>query len=258
MADSWNPQQYEKFKNERSQPFFDLMDLIPAESCFKNTLDLGCGSGELTALLHERFHNLNTLGIDSSAKMLRQAPAVSGLEFRQLEIENIDSLGSFDLIFSNAALQWCKNHRELFKNVSNHIPQGGQLAVQMPMNHDYPTHTIARALAQEEPFRTWLFEENFESSLLSSEEYSDLLEQIGFKEKKVEMKTYLHTLPSREEVIEWVRGTMLTRYQSRLTPEQFKKFENEFRQKLFAVLPDDRPFIYPFKRILMWGRKHAQ
>jgi len=255
MTDTWNPEQYDKFKTERSQPFFDLLDLIPKESCFAHALDLGCGTGELTAVLHERFDIKHTLGIDNSEKMLEKIPQKPDLSFKNAAIEDAPTLGKFDLLFSNAALQWCSDHQDLFTQLREAVNPGGQIAFQMPMNHDYPTHVLARELAHQEPFRSWIQPgDDLRPSLLTPEKYADLLFHLGFREQKVLLKVYGHVLEDREAVVEWVKGTMLTAFEKKLTPEQFTPFVDEFRRCLFKVLPDEKPFFYPFKRLLLWGR----
>ena len=112
--DAWNPKQYEKFKNERSQPFFDLLELLE-QSESPRIVDLGCGTGELTKVLHERFPSATTTGIDSSPEMLQKAStcAKANLNFELADIEKWSAPGSFDIILSNAALQWCSPTRLL-------------------------------------------------------------------------------------------------------------------------------------------------
>lgn len=255
--DGWNPNQYDKFKNERSQPFFDLVDLLQPTQA-PRIVDLGCGTGELTKVLHERFASANTMGIDSSAEMLKKASAQIG-DRLSFEIENIEQWSqpqAFDIVFSNAALQWCGNHRSLFAKIKSSLREGGQIAVQMPMNHDYPTHVLAGQMAQEEPWRSLLKEEkrDQQKTMLTVEEYAQLLFDLGFKEQKVNLRVYGHVLESREGVIEWVKGTLLTYYKSRLSDEHYQEFVSQFRKRLFEQLPDNKPFFYPFKRILLWGR----
>jgi trans-aconitate 2-methyltransferase len=258
QRDAWNPEQYEKFKQERSQPFFDLLALVKAEPVPERAVDLGCGSGELTKVLHEKLQARETLGVDQSENMLaKAAPWVgSGLSFQRGKIEEIDKLGPFDLIFSNAALQWCQGHEKLFAQLRGALRPGGQLAVQVPMNHNYPTHLLARAMASEEPYCSWLQDEGGarEPSLLAPEAYASLLFRLGFREQLVLLKVYGHVLESREEVVEWVKGTLLTYYQSRLTAEQYQRFLADFRERLFRALPDEKPFFYPSQRLLLWGR----
>ena len=240
--DSWNPAQYDKFKNERSQPFFDLVELIYPNVQNGKAIDLGCGTGELTKILHSKLHLKETLGIDNSAKMLEKASSTTGVNFERGDIENFD--GKFDLIFSNAAIHWCDDHPKLFKRIRNHLNAFGQIAIQMPLNHDYPTHTVAAEVAGR-------YHRDY--PLLKAEEYSKLLFDLGFTDQKVLIKVYPHVLESREGVIEWVKGTLLTHYQTVMPAEDYKKFKEAYRKKLFKVLPDEKPFFYPFKRILIWA-----
>ena len=257
QKDAWNPSQYEKFKTERAQPFHDLANLVEPGKLHR-VIDLGCGSGELTKILHEKLSAQQTLGIDSSVNMLEKAKAFAGqgLSFEQGDLAQVSGRGKFDLIFSNAALQWCDNHASLFQGFRDSLNPGGQIAHQMPMNHDYPTHVIAHEVAQEPAFRKSLEQKggNREVALLKPEEYAALLFRLGFREQKVFLRVYGHVLESREGVIEWVKGTLLTYYQSRLSPEEYQNFFQQFRDRLFQALPDEKPFFYPFKRILIWGK----
>jgi len=256
--DSWNPEQYEQFKNERSQPFFDLMDLLDNKQKIQTAVDLGCGTGELTRVLHEKFQISDTRGIDSSAKMIEKArmQLSKGLSFEIGDIENFSAPNQYDLIFSNAALQWCKDHPNLFLRLKNSLKPQGQLLIQMPMNFDYPTHTIADRVAGLEPFHSLLNDPKGEAgrAVLSIEKYAELLYRLGYQKQKVLMKVYTHILPDREQVIEWVKGTMLTSFEKRLSPAHFQEFLTAYRQELFKFLPDEKPFFYPFKRLLMWAR----
>lgn len=221
-------------------------------------IDLGCGTGELTADLHHHMGAEATLGLDSSAQMLAKAQAFagSGLLFAAGDIKTWEERAKYDLIFSNAALQWCGNHPELFRRLKSSLKSGGQLAVQMPMNYDYPTHTLAIQMGQEEPWKSLLKGDRYEQqkAMLTAEEYASLLFKLGFQEQKVFVRVYGHILESREDVVEWVKGTLLTYFESRLGPEDFAKFLAEFKFRLFTQLPDDKPFFYPFKRILIWAK----
>lgn len=255
--DSWNPAQYEKFKNERSQPFLDLLDLVkPTPN--SHVIDLGSGTGELTALLHEKLKPQSTTGLELSAAMLTKAQSftTAGLSFVQGNIEDWHPSEKYDLVFSNAAIQWCENHRSIFKNIKAALKPHGQIAIQMPMNHDYPTHVLAYEMSNETKWKNLLKEQTYNKfeTMLSAEDYATLLFKMGFKEQNVFVKVYGHTLESREQVIEWVKGTMLTHFQSRLSEQDYQEFLKEFRERLFKILPDDRPFFYPFKRIFIWAQ----
>lgn len=256
-TDAWNPDQYEKFKAERSQPFYDLMSLLRPRADAE-IIDLGCGTGELTAELHRNFDAKRTVGLDLSGEMLKKAAAYanSNLSFQQGDIQTWRSPSSYDIVFSNAALQWCQDHSQLFENIKNSLRPGGQVAIQMPMNHDYPTHMIASQMSYEEPWSSLMNSEKYDksSTMLTPEDYASLLFRLGFREQSVNLKVYGHVLESRDGVIEWVKGTLLTQFQSRLTEGDFQNFLQEFQQRLFAVLPDEKPFFYPFKRILIWAK----
>lgn len=239
-ADSWNPEQYQKFKKERDLPFYDLMDLIhPAP--FDQVLDLGCGTGDLTRLLHEKFQVHRTLGIDNSPNMLQKTQAFESqsLSFELADLATFQAQERFDLIISNAAIHWCPNHPQIFKNIHQALVPGGQLCVQLPANHDYPTHTLLGGF----------------SSVLTPQEYAQLLFSLGFQEQNVMLKVYGHVLESREQVVEWVKGTLLTSFKRDLSPDDYQNFLDDYKRRLFEILPDERPFFYPFKRIFLWARK---
>ena len=255
--DQWNPGQYDRFRAERSQPFFDLLQLVRPQKGMV-VVDLGCGSGELTQQMHQRLAASHTLGIDSSTKMLAGSDAFAGngLSFRRLEIEAFaDGDERFDLIFSNAALQWVDGHPGLLEKLTRRLSENGQLAIQMPANDDHVTHEAARTVARSLPFREVMSGWERMRRVAPPEEYATLLFRIGFRQQHVRVQVYPHVLDSREEVIEWVRGTLLTDYQRRVPPEMWEKFLEAYRAELFHHLPDERPFFYPFKRVLIWAQK---
>ena len=245
-SDTWNPDQYEKFKKEREQPFYDLMTFI-RPTPIAHAIDLGCGTGEMTRLFHDTFKSAHTIGMDNSENMLKKASAFASdsLEFETGDIASFKSENTFDVIISNAAIQWVPNHPQIFQNIYDSLKPQGQMCVQMPANHDYPTHTIAGEFDHE--LHT--------SSMKTLPEYAQLLFKLGFKQQKVEMKVYGHVMESREAVIEWVKGTLLTSFKNRMSEDEYAQFLIDYRQRLFQVLPDEKPFFYPFKRIFLWGQK---
>ena len=253
--DTWNPTQYERFKNERSRPFFDLVALIRPRPGMK-VVDLGCGTGELTLELKRKLSGSTVLGIDSSAAMLERAAVFreDGLTFAKGEIEGFSEKGTIDLLFSNAALQWVPDHAELLRRLVAALRPGGQIAVQVPSNFDYPSHVIARELAEESPFREALGGYYRAPGVLTPEEYAVKLHELTGTAPEVFLRVYGHLLGSRDEVLEWVKGTLLTDYQKRMPPELFDRFLAEYRRRLIPRLPDSRPFFYPFKRLLMWAQ----
>jgi trans-aconitate 2-methyltransferase len=249
--DKWNPAQYERFRNERSQPFFDLMALVEARPAMR-VVDLGCGTGELTRLLHQTLNASETLGLDSSAAMLAksQSFADEGLRFEQRDIGEFTADGEFDLVFSNAALHWLQDHEALLARLTKTLKLGGQLAVQMPANDDHPTHVVAAELARQSPFREAMQGYERHWPVLKPEAYAALLYRLGFSRQHVRLQVYGHLLDARDGVIEWVKGTLLTDYEKRMPAELFAEFMKQYRERLFERLEDARPYFYPFKRIL--------
>jgi trans-aconitate 2-methyltransferase len=254
-VDAWDPGRYERFAAERAAPFHDLLSLVrPVPG--GRVVDLGCGSGELTSLLHRRLEAGETLGLDSSPAMLERAAGLAGdgLRFEQGDIAAF-SEGGWDVVFSNAALHWLPDQEGLLGRLVAGLREGGQLAVQMPANHGHPSHVVAAEVAGTEPFRTALDGYRRESPVQAPEWYADLLDRLGLAPQHVRLQVYLHHLAARDEVVEWVRGTLLTDYQARLPAELFEEFLATYRARLVPRLEDTRPYRYPFKRILFWGQR---
>jgi trans-aconitate 2-methyltransferase len=216
-------------------------------------LDLGCGTGDLTAELHRRLGARETLGIDASPAMLAAARPAPGLSFRLGRIEEFHDPRPFDLVFSNAALQWVEGHRALLRRLVGLLAPGGQLAVQVPANHDTPGHRAAARVARRPPYRQALGEAVRRSPVLSPQAYAQALHRLGMRRQAVRLVVYPHLLASRDEVVEWVKGTLLTWYRDRLGEELYTRFLEDYRQELARHLPDERPFFFPFKRLLFWG-----
>jgi trans-aconitate 2-methyltransferase len=253
--DSWNPDQYGKYRDERAAPFFDLLTLVQARPGMR-VVDLGCGTGELTHRLHEQMHARESVGIDRSPAMLTESGAYqgAGLHFEQGDIATFASDTSYDLVFSNAALQWVPEHEQLLGQLTAVLAKGGQLAVQVPANHEQPSQTVAAEVAAEAPFCDALGGYVRRSPVLAPEQYALLLHRLGFNAQHVRLQVYGHLLPSPGDVVEWVKGTVLTDYESRLPPELFAKFLQRFRARLLPCLEDASPYFFAFRRILFWAR----
>ena len=254
-VDTWDPERYGRFAAERAAPFHDLLSLVrPVPG--GRVVDLGCGGGELTAQLHRRLEAAETLGLDSSPAMLERAAGLAGggLRFELGDIAGFAE-GGWDVVFSNAALHWLPDQAGLLGRLVACLNPGGQLAVQMPANHDHPSHVVATEVAGAEPFRSALGGYRRESPVRAPEWYAELLDRLGLAAQHVRLQVYLHHLAARDEVVEWVRGTLLTDYQSRMPEELFEEFLAAYRRRLLPRLSDTRPYRYPFKRLLFWGRR---
>ncbi|MEO8258035.1 MAG: methyltransferase domain-containing protein [Acidobacteriota bacterium] len=258
--DTWNPTLYERFKREREQPFADLLALIePVRSM--RIFDLGCGAGHLTRRLHDTLDAAETVGLDRSARMLdaarTAAPPDSRLRFELGTIESFAATDQYDLIFSNAALHWVDDHEGLLARLTAALRPGGQLAFQVPAMHDHASHIVAEQLTMTEPFRTAFGGWHRPQPVLPPDEYARLLFRLGFPEPRVRLVIYPHLLADRDDVIEWMKGTLLTEYEKHLAPDQFAELLEVYRQRVLARLPEERPFFFPFTRIMCCARLAA-
>jgi trans-aconitate 2-methyltransferase len=255
-ASPWSPDQYERFKDERTQPFHDLLAMVrPCPG--GRAVDLGCGTGELTRSVHLAAQTAETVGIDSSETMLARSGgfAAPGLRFELGDVAQFAPAKPFDLVFSNAALQWVPGHEGLFERLAAAVAPGGQIAIQMPDNDGYPSHEVAKAVAREEPFASAMGGYERSWPVQAPEWYAVLLERLGFREQRVVLNVYGHYLESRDGVVEWVKGTYLTEYQKRLSPALYERYVERYREALAEVFEDRQPFFYPYRRILMWARR---
>jgi trans-aconitate 2-methyltransferase len=257
MTDPWNPAQYDKFQRERSQPFFDLLAMVQAAPQM-DVVDLGCGTGALTRVLHERVAARSTIGIDRSVRMLddaRRSALPAGLRFEVGDINACSGNAEYDLVFSNAAFHWVEDHEGLIGRLAAALKPGGQLAFQVPASHDSLSHTTAEELTDVEPFASAFGGWHRPQPVLTPDAYARLLFQRGFEEPSVRLVVYPHVLAGPEEVVEWMKGTLLTEYERHLPAGLFPQFLIAYRERLLRRIAPTRPFFFPFKRILCWGRK---
>lgn len=254
----WNPGQYDRFKAERQQPFFDLAALVQAQPGMR-VVDLGCGSGELTSWLHGHLGAAETVGIDSSEEMLAKSAtfAAPGIRFERLDILDAADRyeGQFDLVFSNAALQWVLGHETLFPRVARLVRPGGQIAVQMPANGGHVSHRTAARVASEEPFRDALGGWLREDPVVAPEWYATLFhDTLRCTEQRVRLEVYGHELENTRATVEWVKGSLLTAYLARLPEALHAQFLARYEEAVVADLGERAPYFYPFPRVLLWGR----
>jgi trans-aconitate 2-methyltransferase len=248
----WNPDLYHKFQPERAAPFHDLLALVEVRPHLK-VIDLGCGTGELTRRLADRLPNSHVTGLDSSRQMLDKAAshASSNLIFQQGDQSTLT--GEWDLIFSNAALQWSENHAELIPYLFDKLKPGGQIAVQVPSNHNHISHQIYRETAEEDMFKFILQGFQRFSPVLTIDNYSRILFNCGAEEITIFEKVYPHVLENADAVVDWISGTALVPYFERLGKHK-EEFVESVREKMRIAMPDS-PVFYPFRRILFSARK---
>ncbi|WP_276381097.1 methyltransferase domain-containing protein [Flavobacterium sp. H4147] len=252
----WNPEIYNKFKNIRYQPFYDLIDLIEDNGKMKS-IDLGCGTGEQTYILSEKFESAAFIGIDSSEEMLAKSQNLQNdrLQFKLGTTEDIiASKQKWDLIFSNAALQWSDNHRVLFSDLINLVEKNGQFAVQMPVQPDNVLNKILLELVQEEPYTTYLKGWKRESPVLSMDEYAQILFNGGLQNIQIMQKVYPIIADDAQQLLDFISGSTLVPYMERFSEEQQQTFIKEYKKRIENAFPKF-PAIYAFKRILLYGKK---
>ena len=256
----WNPEQYRRFAEERAQPFHDLLALIEPAS-IERAADLGCGPGELTALAAEQLGVAEMIGIDNSQAMLDKTGehASNAVRFEFGDIGEWKSSADFDLVLAAASLQWVPEHIDVLARWTAALRPGGQIAIQVPANADMPSHTVARLVAEREPYVSLFGPEGppidpVQAYVLRPEEYAQIFYDLGFERQHVRLQVYPHVLPSTRHVVEWVRGTTLTRFEKRLAPEAFEAFVADYESELLRLLGDHEPHFFPFRRILMWAR----
>jgi trans-aconitate 2-methyltransferase len=216
-------------------------------------IDLGCGTGELTSQLADKLPNSDVTGLDSSPQMLEKAAAFAGPNLRFELGDQSQLTGEWDLIFSNAALQWTENHAELIPNLFSKLLPGGQIAVQIPSNHNHISHQIYRETAGEDMFKFILQGFQRYAPVLAIEDYARIFFNCGAEHIVVFEKVYAHVLEDSDAVVEWISGTALVPYFERLGKHK-DEFVDSIRKKMRAAMPDS-PVFYPFKRILFSARK---
>lgn len=255
-SDGWRPGIYGKYRSERAKPFFDLLAGLESNR-FRSILDLGCGNGELTREAHDALGSKHTLGIDASAEMGERWPEAKDKAFRleRADIATFEPSRTYDLVLSNAALHWIDDHKALFSQITRWVAPGGELAVQMPLNFGHPSHAIALEVAGRPRHKKRMGGYVREIPMLEPEAYARVFRAEALTHLRARIEIYMHELASREDVVTWVSGSLLSVYRARMSPEHFEAFVSEYRERLFAVLPDERPFLYPFRRLFLWARK---
>jgi trans-aconitate 2-methyltransferase len=246
----WDPRRYDAFKAQRRLPFEALAGMVRPKAGMR-VVDLGCGTGELTAWLHAELGASETLGVDASAEMLAGAPGgVDGLRFELGDIHAFEPDGAYDLIFANAALQWVPEPEAVLARLLEGLPRGGQIAVQVPVQDDHPSHAVAAEVARRPRYAEALGGWVRRTNALDLRTYATLLDAHGMTEIDASVRVFGHHLRGRDALFDWVDGSLLRAYRARLEPEVFEAFVADYRAELAARLPDTSPFYYPFTRLL--------
>jgi trans-aconitate 2-methyltransferase len=259
----WDPAQYLSFSDERSRPFFDLVGRIGAAAPAR-VVDLGCGPGNLTAVLAARWPGAQVQGIDSSPEMIAaadtmlaglDAPGAPGLSFRVGDVADWKPDGPVGVIISNALLQWVPGHMDLLPRWVSYLADGGWIAFQLPGNFDQPSHVILRQLAGSARWRAKLAGVRLNRQAGEPAGYLDLLAGLGLEVDAWET-TYLHVLTGPDPVTEWYKGTGLRPVLSALGPGDAAAFLAEYSAGVRAAYPAaSYGTVLPFRRVFVVARK---
>jgi trans-aconitate 2-methyltransferase len=249
----WDPTVYRRYGTERSRPFFDLVARIGAEQP-RAVVDLGCGPGELTLTLAERWPSADLTGVDSAPEMIEKASAHgAAATFRLADVRQWQPAPDVDVLVTNATLQWVPEHRDLLVRWTRELPPGAWLAMQVPGNFDAPSHRAIRAVAG----RYGVGHVTREAPVDDAVGYASLLLAAGAEVDAWET-TYVHLLPdtgAEHPVLRWVEGTALRPVKAALDENAWQDFRAELARELAAAYPVAGGFVaFPFRRIFVVAR----
>jgi trans-aconitate 2-methyltransferase len=253
----WNPESYLKFRDERTQPSIDLVARIEMENpCL--IIDIGCGPGNSTQVLFERWPNANIIGLDHSPEMITKAK--TGHPNRKwilADAAHYNPSETFDIVFSNATLQWIPNHEVLLPRLFNWINDQGALAIQVPANNESPLHKSLLAVSKNAKWFKFSGDCDQLLNYQSASYYYDILNGLSSKIDLWET-TYHHMLSNHQALIEWYRSTGMRPFLERLPDDDCRRqFEDEVLEgcrELYKVQKDGK-ILYQFKRIFFIAYK---
>lgn len=251
----WNPDTYLAFADHRGRPFFDLLARVGAQEP-RRVVDLGCGPGNLTVTLNERWPGAVIEAWDSSQEMVAAARE-RGVDARVGDVRAWTAAPDTDVVVSNATLQWVPEHPDLLMSWARALAAGAWIAFQVPGNFDAPSHVLVRDLAGSAEWRGLLSDIPFRVGKVvdTPAGYAGLLTEAGCTVDAWET-TYLHELTGEHPVLEWITGTALTPVRSRLDDDQWQRFRTELIPLLdeaYPATPDGRTF-FPFRRVFVVAR----
>lgn len=249
---SWNPDQYLKFAQPRLRPALDLLGHIGLEQP-QRIFDLGCGAGNVTRLLLDRWPTADVTGVDDSAEMLaKAAEAASRIRWVQQSLADWKPDAPADLIFSNAALHWLPNHEQLLPALVEALAPGGVLAVQMPRNFLASSHTLIYEAIRNGAWRDRLEPLITPWPVAEPQVYYTLLESRA-RTLDIWETEYLHVLEGENAVKEWTKGTWLKRFLDALEEPERSEFEAEYARLVARAYPraPNGKTLFPFRRLFI-------
>ncbi|MEX2615003.1 MAG: methyltransferase domain-containing protein [Alphaproteobacteria bacterium] len=249
---AWNPGQYLAFAGPRMQPAIDLLARIPQETP-GTVIDLGCGPGNITPLLRRRWPDASILGLDNSDTMLARArTAMPDETFEFADITEWTPATRYDVVFSNAALQWVPDHDTLFPRLLGYVAPGGTLAIQIPRNDDAPSHRLIDDVIEDGPWRDLLAPIRDANPTQKPAWYRNLLAGQA-KDLDIWETEYLQVLDGDNPVAEYTRGSQLTRYLGKMDEPWRSEFESRYRALVAKAYPpeSDGRTLFAFRRLFI-------
>jgi trans-aconitate 2-methyltransferase len=248
----WNPDVYLAFADHRGRPFFDLLSRVGAQNP-RRVVDLGCGPGNLTVTLAQRWPGAVVEAVDSSPEMVAAARE-RGLDATLGGIAEWAPRPDTDVVVSNAALQWVPGHADLMVRWAGELTAGSWIAMQVPGNFDAPSHQAVRDVARSPDFAEALADMPWRDADVvgAPTDYAGLLADAGCRVDAWET-TYVHQLSGETPVLDWITGTALTQVRSRLSDDAWE----QYRQAIIPVLARAYPMradgttFFPFRRVFV-------
>jgi trans-aconitate 2-methyltransferase len=256
----WNPALYRRFEDERTRPAAELLSRVPLQSA-RLVFDLGCGPGNSTELLAERFPQAEVVGTDNSPAMLKAAhERLSRLRFELSDIATWHAQGDApNLVYANASLQWIPDHEHLVPRLFAQLAPGGVLAIQMPDNLDEPTHRLMRETAADARWAGAIGDaDKVRARLLSAARYYDLLSAEA-SSVDIWRTTYHHVMNTPADIVQWLRSTGLKPFIDALPLAQQAEFLGEYEQRIAQAYParSDGRRLLAFPRLFIVAIRHS-
>lgn len=253
---AWDPEQYLRFADERLRPALDLLARVDL-SAPAHVVDLGCGAGNVTALLARRFPKARITGVDASDSMLAKARlAAPGCRFVAADIAAWTPEAPPDLIYSNAALHWLGGHEAVFPRLLSLLAPGGALAAQMPAMHDAPLRRLQPEVAASGPWAEHLRGVGSAGDILAPERYWDVLRPHATA-LDIWQTIYMHALHGEDAVGEWAAGSSLRPFLDKLPDDLRPAFRAAYAAALRPHYPrrPDGTTLLPFRRLFIVARR---
>lgn len=250
---TWSAKQYSTFEDERTRPVRDLLAALPIQNV-RNAVDLGCGPGNSTEALADRFPDAQITGLDNSSDMVASARTRRpDLKFEEADIGTWHPSETFDVILANASLQWLPDHAHLYPHLMDQLAPGGVLAVQTPDNLAEPAHRLMREVAADGPWADTLSTKALLPPRHPADWYYQMLRPLSTR-LDIWRTTYFHPLAGgAAAVVEWFKGSALRPYLAPLDPAAQAAFLERYQAAIaqaYTTLPDGTVLL-PFPRLFV-------